>query len=55
MRLAIGWRPDVFVEIGPGGVLAGLMGRIDKSVHVLRVEDVTSLRDTAAALTRNGA
>jgi len=32
-----------FLELGPGRVLAGLMGRIDKSVKVISVEDIASL------------
>jgi len=32
-----------FIELGPGKVLAGLMGRIDKSVKVISIEDVASL------------
>ena len=32
-----------FIELGPGKVLAGLMGRIDKTVKVISIEDVGSL------------
>ena len=32
-----------FIELGPGKVLAGLMGRIDKTVKVISIEDVESL------------
>ena len=39
-----------FLELGPGGVLAGLMGRIDKSARVLSVEDMPSLEKAAAEL-----
>ena len=39
-----------FVELGPGKVLAGLMGRISKEVQVLSVEDVESLDASAGAL-----
>ena len=39
-----------FLELGPGKVLAGLMGRIDKSVTVLSVEDVDSLDAAVEAL-----
>jgi [acyl-carrier-protein] S-malonyltransferase len=39
-----------FLELGPGKVLAGLMGRIDKSVTVLSVEDVESLDAAVEAL-----
>ncbi len=41
---------DLFLELGPGGVLAGLMGRIDKSARVLPVEDAASLEKAAAEL-----
>jgi [acyl-carrier-protein] S-malonyltransferase len=50
MQFAIGLRPDLSIEIGPGGVLSGLMARIDKSARVLRVEDVTSELAAAAFL-----
>ncbi len=39
-----------FVELGPGKVLAGLMGRIDKSVEVISVEDLPSLEAAAEKL-----
>lgn len=39
-----------FLELGPGKVLAGLMGRIDKSVTVHSVEDVESLEAAVEAL-----
>lgn len=32
-----------FIELGPGGVLAGLMKRIDRSVTVISIEDLNSL------------
>lgn len=32
-----------FVEIGPGKVLSGLMKRIDRSVNVINISDITSL------------
>lgn len=41
---------STFLELGPGKVLAGLMGRIDKSVTVHSVEDVASLEAVAAEL-----
>jgi [acyl-carrier-protein] S-malonyltransferase len=41
---------DVFVEVGPGTVLSGLIKKIDKNVRVLSVEDPASLEATAAAL-----
>ncbi|MCP5534885.1 MAG: ACP S-malonyltransferase [Akkermansiaceae bacterium] len=39
-----------FLELGPGKVLAGLMGRIDKSATVISVEDVDSLEAAVEAL-----
>jgi len=33
----------VFVEVGPGNVLSGLLKRIDKGVHVISVNDLRSL------------
>ncbi len=39
----------LFIELGPGRVLAGLMGRIDPDAEVLTVEDLPSLE---AALTK---
>jgi [acyl-carrier-protein] S-malonyltransferase len=41
---------DLFLELGPGGVLAGLMGRIRKGVEVISVNDVPSLRACAERL-----
>ncbi len=39
-----------FIELGPGGVLAGLMRRIDRQASVLKVEDLESLDAAAEAL-----
>ncbi len=39
-----------FIELGPGKVLAGLMGRIDKSVTIYSVEDIESLEAVVDAL-----
>lgn len=39
-----------FIELGPGGVLAGLMRRIDKDAIVLKAEDAASIEAAAAAL-----
>src|SRR5271169_5294217 len=36
----------VFVEVGPGKVLTGLLRQIDRSVRALNVEDATSLQAT---------
>jgi len=37
---------NIFVEVGPGKVLSGLMRQIDRSVRVLNVEDAASLHST---------
>lgn len=39
-----------FIELGPGGVLAGLMRRIDRSAKVLKVEDAGSLEAAVESL-----
>jgi [acyl-carrier-protein] S-malonyltransferase len=41
---------DVFIELGPGGVLAGLLRRTLKGVDVMSVADVESVRKCADAL-----
>jgi len=42
--------PPIFVEIGPGKVLSGLIRRIDKNATVLNVEDLDSLEKTIQTL-----
>ena len=41
---------DQFIEFGPGGVIAGLFGRIRKGTNVLSISDVPSLQAAVAAL-----
>ena len=41
---------DLFIEFGPGGVLAGLFGRIRKGTNVLSVSDVPSLQTAVSIL-----
>lgn len=41
---------DVFVEVGPGKALTGLLRQIDRNVIALNVEDLTSLESTLARL-----
>src|SRR3954454_22414689 len=41
---------DLFLELGPGGVLAGLMQRIRKGVNVISVSDSASLQACAEKL-----
>ncbi len=43
----------MFVEVGPGRVLSGLIKRIDASASVFNAEDVSSLEKTLSALTGN--
>jgi len=42
--------PQVFVEVGPGKVLSGLMKQIDTAQKALNVEDAPSLEKTLAEL-----
>ena len=51
MQLLINEGYDLFLELGPGGVLAGLMGRIQKGVKVISIEDAKSLEAAVAELT----
>lgn len=39
---------DIFIEVGPGKVLSGLVSRISDQVHVFNVEDFSSLQKTVA-------
>jgi [acyl-carrier-protein] S-malonyltransferase len=39
-----------FLELGPGGVIAGLVGRIRKGTPVVSVSDVTTLDEALAIL-----
>ena len=38
---------DFFIELGPGGVLAGLLQRIYKGADVMSVSDADSVRKCA--------
>jgi [acyl-carrier-protein] S-malonyltransferase len=42
--------PEVFIEVGPGKVLTGLLRQIDRSLKCLNVEDPASLEKTLAEL-----
>jgi [acyl-carrier-protein] S-malonyltransferase len=42
-----------FVEVGPGGVLAGLVKRIDKSVTAVSVGSPEDLKAAEASLARS--
>lgn len=46
---------DLLVEFGPGGVLAGLVGRIRKGTPVLSIHDVSTLQAAVAVLRQPGA
>lgn len=50
MELLLDDGKDLFIEIGPGGVLASFMNRIRKGTRVLGIHDVDSLQATVAAL-----
>lgn len=41
---------EVFVEVGPGKVLSGLLKQIDRQAECLRVEDVASFNEALARL-----
>jgi [acyl-carrier-protein] S-malonyltransferase len=44
----------VFVEVGPGKVLSGLLRQIDRDAQSLRVEDLTTLDETMGRLGSSG-
>lgn len=50
LSLLISQGHQLFIELGPGGQLAGMMKRIDKTVKVLSIEDVPSLDKAVAEL-----
>jgi len=41
---------ELFIECGPGGVLAGLLGRIRKGVPAISISDVATLQAAVATL-----
>jgi len=41
---------DLFIELGPGKVLAGFMSRIDKDARIISIEDAASLEAAVAEL-----
>ncbi|HAM52443.1 MAG TPA: [acyl-carrier-protein] S-malonyltransferase [Nitrospiraceae bacterium] len=41
---------EMFIEVGPGKVLSGLIKRIERSVRALHLEDINSLNKALAAL-----
>jgi len=50
MRLLIAQGVEMFVEVGPGKVLCGLMRQIDRSKKCVNVEDEASLQKTLGQL-----
>ena len=46
----LGAGAEVFIEVGPGKVLCGLLRQIDPAQKSLNVEDAASLEATLAAL-----
>jgi [acyl-carrier-protein] S-malonyltransferase len=49
-RALIGQGVTVFVEVGPGNVLSGLLKRIDKSVKTVSVNNLASLHELEEAV-----
>jgi [acyl-carrier-protein] S-malonyltransferase len=41
---------DLFIELGPGNVLAGLMKRTNRDINVISVGDAESVRKCSEAL-----
>ena len=50
IRTLVGAGAEIFVEVGPGKVLTGLMRQIDRNLKCLNVEDAASLEKTLAEL-----
>lgn len=50
MRYLIGEKVDLFVELGHGRVLSGLMRRIDKAQKTVNIQDLRSIEKARAAL-----
>jgi [acyl-carrier-protein] S-malonyltransferase len=50
MQALVGAGADLFIEVGPGKVLCGLLRQIDPEQKSLNVEDTASLESTLAAL-----
>ena len=48
IRLLLSEGVNLFVEVGPGKVLSGLMRQIDRQAECLRVEDVATLNEVLA-------
>jgi [acyl-carrier-protein] S-malonyltransferase len=50
IRVMVEQGVDLFVEVGPGKVLSGLLRQIDRNVECLQAEDVASLQEVAARI-----
>ena len=50
MRTLRSENTEIFVEVGPGKVLSGLLRQIDRQAECLRVEDLASLSEVQARL-----
>jgi [acyl-carrier-protein] S-malonyltransferase len=50
MKTLIGAGPDLYIELGPGKVLCGLLKQIDSTKKSLNVEDMASLEATLAGI-----
>jgi [acyl-carrier-protein] S-malonyltransferase len=50
MQILISQGHTLFIELGPDATLAGLMGKIDKSVKVISIKDVSTLEAAVAEL-----
>jgi len=50
MNALVGAGAELFIEVGPGETLCGLLRQIDSAQVSLNVEDVASLESTLAAL-----
>ncbi|WP_395739345.1 ACP S-malonyltransferase [Prosthecobacter sp.] len=51
VRYLIAQGNTLFIELGPDAALAGMVGKIDKSVKVISIKDAASLDAAVAALT----
>jgi [acyl-carrier-protein] S-malonyltransferase len=50
MELMLALGCDLFLELGPGGVLAGLLQRTRKGTEVVSVSDIAALQDCVQKL-----
>ena len=50
MRTLVGAEAELFIEVGPGKVLSGLLKQIDPAQKSLNVEDSASVEKTQAEL-----